>query len=223
MKYLIIIILLIVSSVFYLIMDNKRLESAYSFSNGLTLKDSTVYLILRGSDTKLGGYAKQYNSTNPYASHLGIMIVDKGDQNVFHVNTNQNEKGSHLISESLSSFTKSNQESYPYISFWEIKGLNSIAINRLQNYIKELDTASIKFDYQFNFENNEEMYCSEFVYKTLFSIDSLRFSVPKTRKKVLKSHQFFLKKDTLDYYPVDYFYDIEDIELIGEWKDQSSK
>ena len=223
MKYLILIILLIVSSLFYLMMDNKRLESAYSFSNGLKLKDTTVYLVLRGSDTKLGGYAKQYNSINPYASHIAIMIIEKGVKKVFHVNTDKNKKGSHLISEELTSFTKSNQENYPYISFWEIKRLNSIAISRLQNYIKELDTASIKFDYQFNFENNEEMYCSEFVYKSLVSIDSLRFSVPKTRKKVLKSHQFFLKKDTLDYYPVDYFYDIEDIEHIGEWKDSSLK
>lgn len=195
--------------------------SLQHFVKEINLKNNSIYLVLRGSDTKLGAYAKQYNNSNLPASHIGLIVSNNGKQHVYHVNTNKNEKGSHLITESIEEFTVSDEENYLYLSFWEIKDLNKKHILMAQNKIKELDSSIIRFDYKFDFRNNKNMYCSEFVYKTLITVDSSRFSLPQTRKKVLKSHKFFLKKDTLEYYPVDFFHAINDIELIGEWKHES--
>ncbi len=194
--------------------------SIEGFIKSIDLDKASAYVILRGSDTKLGGFAKQYNNSNIPATHIGLLISTNDSLTVYHVNTEKNSKQSHLIVESLKDFSFSEEESYLYLSLWKIKGFTTSEILKMKNQIRKFDSLHIMFDYKFNFEDDKKMYCSEFVYKTLTSIDSLKFFIPKSRKKVFESHRFFLKKDSLEFYPVDYFIPLQDIELIAEWRHQ---
>lgn len=189
--------------------------SITSFSNTLPLKKGKVYFILRGSDTKLGSFANQYNKENSKATHVALGIFTDS-LHIYHVNTDK-LNGKQLLLQGMEEFTHSQKTDYTYLAFWEINDLTEKQIDAIERKIAAFQEKDIRFDYKFDMQSDENLYCSEFVYKVINSIGSTRFELPMTRKKVPENHVFFLKKDTLEYYPSDFFYDYANLKKIGEW------
>jgi len=77
--------------------------------------------------------------------------------------------------------------------------------------LKKINT-QITFDKKFNLENDNQLYCSEFVYKILVTIKELNFK-PSTIE-LNRIEQQILENDKLIYIPVDFFLNNQNIKEI---------
>lgn len=189
----------------------ERLES-------IQLENHAVYLLLRGSQTKMGGFARQYNRFGGLASHVALGIFTDS-LTIYHVNTGS---ANPMREETLAEFIHSEEESYNYLAIWKIRGMTPNKLYTLQNNIALLQSDSIRFDYRFNFEDDSALYCSEFIYKVLEPINPELFKETLYKKVVPKEHRFFLKKDSLEYLPADFFLNKKDlVEAIFFWESQN--
>lgn len=113
-------------------------------------------------------------------SHVGfIRETDKGTF-VIHV-VEDKEKGLNgLYIESLGDFLDK-------VSIWAIYRYNFSQSNskKLMNYIDDLKKKNITFDIEFNLDDDEKMYCSEFIYKVINRT---------TEKELIKAGKVFMGK-----------------------------
>ena len=185
------------------------------FSANLNLEKDAVYVFLRGTNTKLSGFAKDYNSWHPKASHVALAIYTDSLR-VYHVNTTQSKKDN-LITETLASFTHHPEQKHTYFGVWKLPALTKEELQKIEQKILEYKTMDVRFDYRFDNLSEEKLYCSEFVYKVMTHANSERFKLDLSTIEVPKEHRFFLKKDRLEYYPTDFFFEWPDLRCIGEW------
>ncbi len=181
----------------------------------INLENQSLYFVLRGSETKMGGYARQYNRYDSKASHIALGIFSDSII-LYHVNTGKKEA---FIKENLSDFIFSEKEEYDYLAIWKVKGVTASDLRTIKERIDHLDSINIRFDYKFDLQNDNKLYCSEFVYKALLGITPNLFENSIYTKEVPMDHRFFLKKDTITYIPLDFFVRQKRlVELIFEWK-----
>lgn len=193
---------------------NKPHEDSLNTAD-LILEDNSVYLFLRGSETKLGGYARMYNRYGGLASHIALGVY-KDSLTLYHLNTGHSRP---LIAEGLESFTSSEDESYNHLSVWKIKGMTAQKLDSIQSRIDHYQNQKLRFDYQFDHTEDDALYCSEFVYQTLHTSFPKLFQDAFFLKEVPANHRFYLKKDTLYYLPVDFILDRQQlVELVFEWE-----
>ncbi len=179
---------------------------------------SSLYLILRGSETKLGGFAKQYNKTDAHATHVAMGIF-KDSLRIYHVNT-EPQNGQHVLTESLDSFLDSEDDKYNYLAIWELENFSTSELAEMETEISKLIQQNIQFDYKFDNQSNDQLYCSEFLYKLMNKTTNNRYLLSMTKMKVPSEHVFYLKKDTLIYYPSDFFLDYPSIKPVYKWLDE---
>ena len=174
-----------------------------------------MYLLLRGSNTKLSGFAKQYNSSHALASHVALAIYTDSLR-IYHVNTTASRRDN-LIIQTLDEFANHPEQKHTYLGVWELVNISPFELTRIEEKISFFKTLDIRFDYRFDNDSNRELYCSEFIYKTLSYANQAKFNLPLTTKEVPKNHRFFLKTDTLNYYPTDFFLAWKNLNFLGEW------
>lgn len=185
------------------------------FTKSLALSPNSVYLLLRGSDTKLSGFAKQYNSSHTRASHVALAIYTDSLR-IYHVNTTASRRDN-LITQTLDQFAYNPDQKHTYLGVWQLAGVNARELSLIEAKISYYKSLDIRFDYRFDTISNRKLYCSEFIYKTLTYANKAKFELPLTTKEVPKNHRFFLKTDTLTYYPTDFFLAWDNLNFMGEW------
>lgn len=180
----------------------------------VSLEQNSVYLFLRGSETKMGGYARQYNKFGGLASHVSLGVFTDSLV-LYHINTGNSNP---FIIEDLKSFAHSPEESYNYFSIWKLKGMTPSKLDSIQAKIEYYKNANVKFDYRFNLEDQQALYCTEFVYQVVSPAIPELFDQMLHEKVVPKTHRFFLKTDTLTYIPADFFiHKTDQVEQVFEW------
>lgn len=113
-------------------------------------------------------------------SHVGfISQTDKGTF-VIHVVEDKEKSLNGLYIESLGDFLDK-------VSIWAIYRYNFSQKNskKLMNYIDDLKKKNITFDIEFNLDDDEKMYCSEFIYKVINRT---------TEKELIKAGKVFMGK-----------------------------
>lgn len=211
-----ILLLLLGASIHFGIFTSANKDNLKAFANASQFEDNSMYFILRGSDTKLGGFARQYNKTNEFATHVALGIYRDSLQ-IFHANT-EAQNGQHILSENLNDFITREKDQYTYLAYWKIDTISSEEIDAVLAEIAKLQTEEIKFDYKFNFESDDKLYCSEFIYKVINKATQQKFEISMTTMAVPEEHHFYLKKDSLVFYPSDFFLDYDGISFMSEWK-----
>lgn len=164
-------------------------------------KDS-VYLIFRGTESKEGGIAKRFNIQHKDVSHVGILLYEQKQWVVFHV-LNKYKKKSCLHKESIGSFLDKTKEKIDYLAVYYTPFFDK---SKIREKIKEISKEEISFNYTFVNDSPTKLYCSQFV------VNVLKDSIQKFNyyKKYISNpqHRIFIKKDTIEHYPVDmFFYD----------------
>lgn len=117
--------------------------------------------------------------------------------------------GSSLIKENIKSFwcspnPKDNRA-------WEIK-CSKDNFKNAYLLLQKYNSQKIEFDFDPSTKNG--FYCSEFVYNILYQTDPKRFFYKPICKKIDGFERIISRKDTLCYYPVDFFLEYKNIKEV---------
>lgn len=186
--------------IFCIFNHTARSQENTDFKN-LKLNNISIYLICRGTKAKSGFIAEKFNLQDKNITHIGIGYIENNSLKIFNVSDVKKENESALIIDSLSSFVT--KDTY-YLSIWEYK--NSYRdLKKLKRICKKYKTTKIKFDFLFNIEDDDKMYCSEFCSKILMKVNQSKFKFSPNTVSLEPFYSTLLKTKTLTYYPVDFF------------------
>ena len=160
----------------------------------------SFYFICRGTQQKIGVIAHKFNLHDPYSTHVGIGVIEKGNLMVYNVNNVTSGKTA-LIRENLETFIAGDE--VLYWSIWEFKS-SAKEILKLKKLLQSYQSKKITFDMDFE-PNNNKFYCSEFCAEVLKVLNpgSLKFAL--TQKPLDLLFRGVLNRSILNYYPVDFF------------------
>lgn len=206
------IVIIMSFTLIIIIFPSHTFNSLQNKIKSLELKDHSIYLIQRGTTGKLGNLAKDFNTKNPYASHLGIGFMENNSLKIYHVYIDKNKNNSNLYIESINDFIK--PEDLNYLSIWQLKNIDIKSYNHIKQTLVQSEKENINFDFKFE-ENNNAYYCSEYIVRKLEQSNIKIMSDYK--KKVVGMVSQILKKDTLTYFPVDGFESNRKAIRIFEW------
>ena len=157
----------------------------------------------RSSQSKKNIIAEDFNLKDSLITHVGIGYIEKDSLVLFNVSNDKKDKNySSLLRESLRSFV--HQDGISYYSVWEYK-TNVSEIETIKTVINEYLKRRIDFDYAFRINNDNDLYCSEFVYEVLSKTDTKKFHCLPEIKKLNAFYSRALHRDILEYIPVDFF------------------
>jgi hypothetical protein len=128
----------------------------------------------------------------------------------------QKKNESALTIDTLKSFVNSNNTYY--ISVWQIR-LNSNETKKIKSVCEKYAYSNIKFDFGFCIKDDTVLYCSEFVAKVLIEANLNNYT-PVPYKIILTEdiYRTFLNRESLIYYPVDFFEESKKFKKIYEWE-----
>lgn len=175
--------------------------SSYSqSSNPISFEEETIYIVARSTQSKEGLVASNFNIKDKVLSHIGIGYAVNNELMIYNVsNYRVDEKGSSLLKETLSEFTS--EKSTTYFTIWKYKA-DKKDFNTLKRTLGKMLPKIVKFDNQFALDN-EDVYCSEFVFNVLKDLNLTSFKPIKKDLGIIYSMASGRK--TLEYIPVDFF------------------
>ncbi|NRR93145.1 hypothetical protein HSX10_16330 [Winogradskyella undariae] len=196
MKYLSIFAILLLLSC------NER-NNHIDFNDFNFSKDNT-YLIFRGTNTKQGYFAKQFNIKDSLSTHVGILQFKDSEWLIYNV-SDFKDNFSDFKTQNLNEFLTCRDGKVLYLSVWTIKGNDLKETRLITSVLKEYKKNKIEFDRYFSLNDSTKLYCSEFVNIVLKSVDSTKFNFKPIKRELKGVYKTYFKKDTLNYYPVDIF------------------
>lgn len=186
-------------------------QNQIAFNN---FKKNAFYLIAKGTRSKSYLIAKNFNVRDENITHVGIGFLENGEFKIFHVtDVNKNAFKINTINQFV------NDQSTYYLGIWESK-ISKSKFNKLKNICKNYKNKNVIFDYSFQLNNNEfKLYCSEFCENVLKKIG---FKFKPYYKKLNPFYKNVLKRDILEYFPVDFFQMNKNFKLVYEKKLKSN-
>ncbi len=177
-----------------------------------TFSDSKIYIFGRSTKRKQRIIARDFNDRNPLLTHVAIGVHQQQVMKIFNItNILPSDEASALQIESVYDFI--DLEDIQYFGIWEL-ALNEIEINKIKLALSEFTAKKIIFNDDFQLNNGNHLYCSEFVYLILKKVEPLNIDDSMiVRKKLNSFYSRALKRDYLEYIPVDFFIDIKGLKL----------
>lgn len=121
-------------------------------------------IIFRNGTDEVSQATRRFNRKDTTFSHCGIIEIEQGGPVVYHAIGGSYNPGGRLKKEPLDSF------SYPG-SFDKIAvfryNLSKDELDAFLNIIRKHHENKLPFDLFFNFDTDQKMYCTEFVFKSL--------------------------------------------------------
>lgn len=182
------------------------------------LNEENAYLVFRGTNTKEGFFARNFNIKDTLSSHVGLAIYTNDDWYIYHVLEVEKTLSDYNI-DTLDSFLNKREDEVFYYSFWELSTLNSRKIDKLKFILNQYKSRRIIFDRSFK-KDSTKLYCSEFICKVLNTVDSTLYNFEYSKRELKGIYKTYFNKDTLEYYPVDMFQYNDNFEKIYEWSSQ---
>lgn len=180
------------------------------------LDQHKAYIIYRGTDTKQGFYAKDFNVKDTLATHVGLLFRQREEWVTYHVYDTKNPD-TDLKIESLNDFLDVDDGHVYYLSILEIRGIYAEKLEKLISILDQYKNFKIQFDRSFMSDEPTKLYCSEFVVEVLSGVDSLQYRVQQHKKELLGVYKLYFQQDSLEYYPVDAFRNNPNFREVGEW------
>lgn len=194
--------------VFFLFVINANSQSNI---DRLKFEKNTIYIFSRGTKTKSGIIAEKFNNKDKKITHVGIGFLENKELKIYNV-VDVDTVQTALIINNLKEFLN---DTVYYLSIWKCN-TNYIDFLNLKKICKTYITQKIYFDFSFNLNNGNRMYCSEFCSTVLKETNPVKFNF---RPEVMKLDSFYktvLERDELVYFPVDFFEDNSNFKKIFE-------
>lgn len=192
---------------------NSTCFSQNQFPINYKFVENDCYIIARGTTSKQEFISKKFNSINDSITHIGIGLFYNKAFKIFNVNAVRNSNA--LTIESFDSFI--NQEDLIYYGIWKLD-LDTIQLSLLSNYLTDIAKKNINFDFDFIInQNDNNLYCSEFCWLATNVLGSgYSFQLKKIQTAELGLDKI-LKRDILEYVPLDYFLSFPALTYITSW------
>lgn len=185
--------------------------SHQEFVSNLNL-NTGVYILVSGSNDKTSNLIKDYNYVGGSTySHVSLLILDKNKRIVYDVHPRKVKFQKKISKQSIEEFLNYHFN-ISYLSIWLVENLD---IELSKSCIQE--NRVIRYDFKFDNYDDDALYCSEFVAKTLNCMFCEPFDWILLTKDTYQTERKVLKKDILTYYPVDFFLNNVRIKLVDEW------
>jgi hypothetical protein len=181
-------------------------------NNTINFKKNAIYLIGKGSKSKSKLIAENFNIKDKNITHVGIGFVKKNELIIYHVIDGNKQKNALKIN-TLNEFIKT--EDIYYLGIWEYK-TNKNNMSILKKKCNLFKNRHITFDYFFTISNDNNLYCSEFCYNILKMVDKKEFNIKPTKKILNEFYSNVLNRDSITYFPVDFFQKNKKFKLIFE-------
>lgn len=180
--------------------------------NNIEFEEKTIYIVLRGTDSKSGWIAKKYNHIDNNASHVAIGLKYDQQFKVIHISDELSERNDNLFHENIYDFIS--RDDLIYVSIWKLKKIDINTFHKIKESIEKSTFTIQEFDKKIMI-NNDFYYCSEYV-NDILEYNNIKIFYKKKIKinGIVKS---YLGRDTLEYYPVDGFMESERVENIFTW------
>lgn len=121
-------------------------------------------LIFRNGTDEVSRAARSFNRLDTSFSHCGLVLVEQDTPFVYHAIGGNYNPGQRLKRELLDSFcTPADNDRVGLYRY----AMSTTENDSLQQIIRNYYKAGLRFDLFFNFFSDDEMYCSEFVFKSL--------------------------------------------------------
>lgn len=178
---------------------------------GQVFKNDNIYIIGSGSVAKQYLIANDFNLKHKYLTHILIGYVSNGKLILFEINP---DKGINSYIHQTDWVDFSSQFNN-YIGIWEYK-TNSLTIKKLEKIIKNKIIQKTTYNFNFDLNLNNQEYCSQFVANCLNELIDFKFK--STVKKLNNKYKSLLKKNEIEYFPVDFFLSDPRFSQIYEFK-----
>ena len=199
MKCLYIVLFFFSASVIY----GQRANEIKLLKEKIVLGDNSIYIFCRGTKSKAGMIAKEFNLADTNVTHAGLAFIQNNKLFIYNVTDISRYGETALVIDSLESFIGSPDVNY--LDIWECDvNLNELQIakeNCLNYWNKK-----IVFDRMFKISDDDTLYCSEFCALILKRANAVKFYFePAAIELKDKLKESILKRKCLVYYPVDFF------------------
>lgn len=164
-------------------------------------KNDAIYIITRSTEFKEDFIAKDFNIIDTLSTHVGIGFAEEGKLKIYNVSNDQMLNNSALICDDYKSFTS--LKSIKYISIWE-KKVTTERMSYFKSILLEYKKEKIYFDYDFLLNNDNYLYCSEFVANVLTKFDT-NYKIKPIKKELNTFYSKALNRKFITYIPVDFF------------------
>ncbi|MBK7097475.1 MAG: hypothetical protein IPH58_02750 [Sphingobacteriales bacterium] len=121
-------------------------------------------LVVRNGTDDISRAARSFNRVDTGFSHCGIVILESDTAFVYHALGGIYNSSQNLMRQPIDSFCNPKQNDK--VAFFRY-GMNEGQINNLKNVVRKHFEHKLLFDMFFNFDTDDRMYCSEFVFKSL--------------------------------------------------------
>jgi len=198
-------------SLFFFIVSIVSLSGYTQKNYQISFEEEVVYIVARSTQSKEGLVASNFNIKDKVLSHIGIGYVEDNELMIYNIsNYRVDRKGSSLLKETLHEFTS--EKSTVYFSVWKYKP-NKRDFITLKRKLTGMLSETLSFDNEFTLDN-EDLYCSEFVFNILNDLNLTSFKPVK--KNLGMMYSLALGRKTLVYIPVDFFLSEEKFKFIYE-------
>lgn len=133
-------------------------------------------VILRSGKGLVSDMFRKFNLSGAPWSHAGILVRKNDQWLVYHIIGNAGDPNHRIKSETISSFCHSAYNT----GFALYRNSQTVPDTTLiLHYLDSLRNSGVTFDHQFNLNDDQKLYCTELVYKTLrrAGFDSIPVSV----------------------------------------------
>lgn len=178
-------------------------------------------LVVRLNRDPASRYIKDFNPHDKKYSHAGIVLFENGRPYIFHIVNGEENQGNKLRKDSLSVFCSPRQNLAYAIFRYD---MNSNEIKKLKDCIDTWYKQGISFDFSFNLQSNDRMYCSEMISKALAKATNKRIQIGTTKLTTNQAALFsaythlpFTYTSKLQIIPIDNLYTNRDCHLVKEY------
>jgi len=156
-------------------------------------------MLMKGNG-KISEYIVDFNEIEDKEySHIVVFVNQNDESKFYHILPSKNER---VIKQDIDELLA---EDIKIIEIWKLE-VNEQLQKRLSVILDSMSSQKVSYDFKFDYKTDDKLYCSEFVSKALYNLDSEKFNF-KTRKKEVNNPilKGLIGKDTIDYVPVDFF------------------
>lgn len=144
-------------------------------------------LVLRLNHDPASQFIKYFNRSDKSYSHAGIVLFENGYPYVYHIVNGDENPGEQIKKDSLLHFCDPRKNFGFGIYRYKI---DEGEVKKLKALILGWQKQEVQFDYRFDLETDQRMYCSEMIAKALAKATEKRITIALTQPTAVEAAAF---------------------------------
>ncbi len=144
--------------------DPEKIAANYETIHKLNPLLQSGDLIFRNGNDIVSEAARSFNRKDTSFSHCGVILIENDTTFVYHALGGVYNPSQKLLRQPLDSFC--NPAENNAIGIYRYP-MNTAQVEKLKKVVHGYHKAGLRFDLFFNYSTDKEMYCAEFVFKSL--------------------------------------------------------